>query len=214
MLPTNFSEAEINGQTSHARRAYRPMSYAVKTKTAPDGVHKYSSAFILYVCRNLLFHRRWKNFAEKLKKICRTIFLMYLCNPIREMSSFTTSQTKYFTAGTMRSATQLPPERQGLDEVYFAAGTRRTSEDGWSYLPVMTDRRCAVQRSYRPKETSIRELSSVGSERLPYKQRVGGSTPSGIFGHPQTSFFERLYPSKPPTPLSRRISLFPVAVIS
>ena len=26
--------------------------------------------------------------------------------------------------------------------------------------------------------TTIRELSSVGSERLPYKQRVGGSTPS------------------------------------
>ena len=26
--------------------------------------------------------------------------------------------------------------------------------------------------------TMIRELSSVGSERLPYKQRVGGSTPS------------------------------------
>ena len=25
---------------------------------------------------------------------------------------------------------------------------------------------------------SKRELSSVGSERLPYKQRVGGSTPS------------------------------------
>ena len=175
------------------------MSYAVKTKTAPDGVHKYSSAFILYVCRNLLFHRRWKNFAEKLKKICRTIFLMYLCNPIREMSSFTTSQTKY-----------------------FAAETRRTSEDEGSYLPVMTDGRCAVQRSYRPKETSIRELSSVGSERLPYKQRVGGSTPSAptrgwskrIFGHPQTSFFERLYPSKPPAPLSRRISLFPVAVTS
>ena len=188
------------------------MSYAVKTKTAPDGVHKYSSAFILYVCRNLLFHCRWKNFAEKLKKICRTIFLMYLCNPIREMSSFTTRQTKYFAAETrrtMRSPTQLPPERQGLDEVYFAAETRRTSEDEGSYLPVMTDGRCAVQRSYRPKETSIRELSSVGSERLPYKQRVGGSTPSAptrgwskrIFGHPQTSFFERLYPSNPPTPL-------------
>ncbi len=123
---------------------------------------------------------------------------------------------------TMRSPTQLPPERQGLDEVYFAAETRRTSEDEGSYLPVMTDGRCAVQRSYRPKETSIRELSSVGSERLPYKQRVGGSTPSAptrgwskrIFGHPQTSFFERLYPSKPPAPLSRRISLFPVAVTS
>lgn len=26
--------------------------------------------------------------------------------------------------------------------------------------------------------TTIRELSSVGSERLPYKQRVGGSNPS------------------------------------
>ena len=31
----------------------------------------------------------------------------------------------------------------------------------------------------KPKRTTVaRELSSVGSERLPYKQRVGGSTPS------------------------------------
>ena len=31
-----------------------------------------------------------------------------------------------------------------------------------------------------PKQSArvVRELSSVGSERLPYKQRVGGSTPS------------------------------------
>ena len=131
---------------------------------------------------------------------------------------FHNKPNKVFCGGNL----QLLPERQGLDEVYLAAETRRTSEDEGSYLPVMTDGRCAVQRSYRPKETSIRELSSVGSERLPYKQRVGGSTPSAptrgwskrIFGHPQTSFFERLYPSKPPAPLSRRISLFPVAVIS
>ena len=131
---------------------------------------------------------------------------------------FHNKPNKVFCGGNL----QLLPERQGLDEVYFAAETRRTSEDEGSYLPVMTDGRCAVQRSYCPKETSIRELSSVGSERLPYKQRVGGSTPSAptrgwskrIFGHPQTSFFERLYPSKPPAPLSRRISLFPVAVTS
>ncbi len=34
--------------------------------------------------------------------------------------------------------------------------------------------------------TTIRELSSVGSERLPYKQRVGGSNPSAptlLFSH-------------------------------
>ena len=131
---------------------------------------------------------------------------------------FHNKTNKVFCGGNL----QLLSERQGLDEVYFAAETRRTSEDKGSYLPVMTDGRCAVQRSYRPKETSIRELSSVGSERLPYKQRVGGSTPSAptrgwskrIFGHPQTSFFERLYPSNPPAPLSRRISLFPVAVTS
>lgn len=30
--------------------------------------------------------------------------------------------------------------------------------------------------------TTIRELSSVGSERLPYKQRVGGSNPSAPTG--------------------------------
>ena len=29
-----------------------------------------------------------------------------------------------------------------------------------------------------PKRNEKREHSSVGSERLPYKQRVGGSTPS------------------------------------
>ena len=31
---------------------------------------------------------------------------------------------------------------------------------------------------YWTKRNEKRELSSVGSERLPYKQRVGGSTPS------------------------------------
>ena len=35
MLPTKSSKAEINGQTYNARRAYRPMSDAVKTKTSP-----------------------------------------------------------------------------------------------------------------------------------------------------------------------------------
>ena len=43
-------------------------------------------------------------------------------------------------------------------------------------------------------ETTIRELSSVGSERLPYKQRVGGSTPSAptkkdLFRIPEEVFF-------------------------
>ncbi len=41
--------------------------------------------------------------------------------------------------------------------------------------------------------TTIRELSSVGSERLPYKQRVGGSTPSAptkdFFRNPEEVFF-------------------------
>ena len=42
--------------------------------------------------------------------------------------------------------------------------------------------------------TTIRELSSVGSERLPYKQRVGGSTPSAptkkdLFRIPEEVFF-------------------------
>ena len=41
--------------------------------------------------------------------------------------------------------------------------------------------------------TTIRELSSVGSERLPYKQRVGGSTPSAptknTAAHPLRCFF-------------------------
>ena len=44
--------------------------------------------------------------------------------------------------------------------------------------------------------TTIRELSSVGSERLPYKQRVGGSTPSAptkkdLFRIPEEVFFVR-----------------------
>ena len=42
----------------------------------------------------------------------------------------------------------------------------------------MTDRRYDVQRSNHQKRNEKREHSSVGSERLPYKQRVGGSTPS------------------------------------
>ena len=42
--------------------------------------------------------------------------------------------------------------------------------------------------------TTIRELSSVGSERLHYKQRVGGSTPSAptkkdLFRIPEEVFF-------------------------
>ena len=41
MLPTNFLESEINGLGSHARRAYRPMSDAVKTKTSPDAAKLY-----------------------------------------------------------------------------------------------------------------------------------------------------------------------------
>ena len=45
--------------------------------------------------------------------------------------------------------------------------------------------------------TTIRELSSVGSERLPYKQRVGGSTPSAptkkdLFRIPEEVFFGML----------------------
>ena len=38
MLPTKSSKAEINGQTYNARRAYHPMSDAVKTKTSPLSV--------------------------------------------------------------------------------------------------------------------------------------------------------------------------------
>ena len=52
-----------------------------------------------------------------------------------------------------------------------------------------------------PKRNEKREHSSVGSERLPYKQRVGGSTPSapttrkGIFKSScrnVTAFFQNL----------------------
>ncbi len=44
--------------------------------------------------------------------------------------------------------------------------------------------------------TMLRELSSVGSERLPYKQRVGGSTPSAptkkdLFRIPEGVFFDK-----------------------
>ena len=38
MLPTNCSKVEINGLAYRARRAYRPMSDAVKTKTSPLNV--------------------------------------------------------------------------------------------------------------------------------------------------------------------------------
>ena len=39
--------------------------------------------------------------------------------------------------------------------------------------------------------TTIRELSSVGSERLPYKQRVGGSTPSAPTKKASSSLLKR-----------------------
>ena len=58
---------------------------------------------------------------------------------------------------------------------------------------------CDFKKLYylcNPKQrgTIIRELSSVGSERLPYKQRVGGSTPSAptkkdLFRIPEEVFF-------------------------
>ena len=35
-----------------------------------------------------------------------------------------------------------------------------------------------IDQSSLKRSLEVRELSSVGSERLPYKQRVGGSTPS------------------------------------
>ena len=56
-----------------------------------------------------------------------------------------------------------------------------------------------------PKRNEKREHSSVGSERLPYKQRVGGSTPSapttrkGIFKSScrnATAFSESYYQEK------------------
>lgn len=50
--------------------------------------------------------------------------------------------------------------------------------------------------------TTIRELSSVGSERLPYKQRVGGSTPSAptknTAAHPLRCFFVLSHPPAVP----------------
>ena len=48
-------------------------------------------------------------------------------------------------------------------------------QDKKCFLPLQSQtKREGLQRSLKAK----RELSSVGSERLPYKQRVGGSTPS------------------------------------
>ena len=41
--------------------------------------------------------------------------------------------------------------------------------------------------------TTIRELSSVGSERLPYKQRVGGSTPSAPTKKTSSGFLKRSF---------------------
>ena len=57
--------------------------------------------------------------------------------------------------------------------------------------------------------TTIRELSSVGSERLPYKQRVGGSTPSAptkkdLFRIPEEVF--SMYMSHPNVMASRGAS--------
>ena len=58
--------------------------------------------------------------------------------------------------------------------------------------------------------TTIRELSSVGSERLPYKQRVGGSTPSAptkkdLFRFSEGGSFS-MYMSRPNVMASRGAS--------
>ena len=61
MLPTNSLKAEIYGQTSDARRAYRPMSDAVKTKTSPLSSLKGSANIV----KNSKLERKIENFAKK-----------------------------------------------------------------------------------------------------------------------------------------------------
>ena len=46
-------------------------------------------------------------------------------------------------------------------EVYFGVSPRRTSDEGRSYLTVMTDREYEVQRRNRPKETKKAEVAQL-----------------------------------------------------
>ena len=97
-------------------------------------------------------------FSDKMeKKICRERNVDYLCNPKRKVradGAKSTDETdrKYFEICdlfrgefeknerlTMRCLTMKSPESTLKFVIYFVVSSRRTSEDGWSYLTVMTD---------------------------------------------------------------------------
>ena len=69
MLPTNCLKAEINGQTYNARRAYRPMSDAVKTKTSPLNISaNIAITFELTKGAPAPCHSRQRDFRRKSKQ--------------------------------------------------------------------------------------------------------------------------------------------------
>ena len=71
----------------------------------------------------------------------------------------------------------IPKTRRGSSLKLF--GNNKEDKRGGREFTSVNDRptmRRLTQLS--PKRNEKREHSSVGSERLPYKQRVGGSTPS------------------------------------
>ena len=58
--------------------------------------------------------------------------------------------------------------------------SRKAKRSGRDLMKKIRTKICRIKNfAYlRSAQAILRELSSVGSERLPYKQRVGGSTPS------------------------------------
>ena len=124
MLPTNCLKAEINGQTYNARRAYRPMSDAVKTKTSP--LNSLFSPLANALCAASSFSKLGKD---------PKFLIVWDC----KYSNLYASSAKMFEKS----------------EIKFAS-----------------------LKNVRIFAILFREHSSVGLEHLPYKQRVGGSTPS------------------------------------
>ena len=127
MLPTKSSKAEINGQTYNARRAYCPMSDAVKTKTSP---------------------------------------LSFVASPSAPVSviRYTASNLVRFRTGLVRLLATMQIYKYRTEIQIFYKKSRKSLQ---------------LLKLFLPLQSQVnREHSSVGLEHLPYKQRVGGSTPS------------------------------------
>ena len=71
----------------------------------------------------------------------------------------------------------VPKTRRGSSLKLFG-NNKEGKREGREFTPVNDRPTMRRLTQLSPKRNEKREHSSVGSERLPYKQRVGGSTPS------------------------------------